>query len=156
MHVTNDQSCTLIIGGVKIAGGESKPIPKAWESRCEELAKAGALRVTTSAGPVNRPAKDRAAALLAEMTDVERAELLSQFAPKASDKAPAVDGAPDDFTTWHWTKSKAWVEMCDDAQVLHALGNVEQRQSVLSAIIDRITVLEADKVTSAETEKSKD
>jgi hypothetical protein len=144
VYVTNDQPCTLVIGGVRINGGESKPVPAQWEGRCKELASIGAMRVTGEQGPVQKPAKARAAALLAELTDVERAELLGQFAPKVSDKSPAVEGAPEDFTTWHWQKAKAWVEMCDDAKVLHALGNVEQRQSVLSSIIDRINLLEAE------------
>jgi hypothetical protein len=46
-------------------------------------------------------------------------------------------GAPADFATCHVNKAKAWVNKCSDADLLTRLGNDENRETVLAAIIDR-------------------
>jgi hypothetical protein len=55
-------------------------------------------------------------------------------------KAPT--GAPSDFATCHVNKALAFVRKCTDVAVLTSLGNDENRESVLNAIIERIQVLE--------------
>lgn len=55
-------------------------------------------------------------------------------------KAPT--GAPSDFATCHVNKALAFVRKCTDVAVLTSIGNDENRESVLNAIIERIQVLE--------------
>lgn len=144
MYVTNDQPCTLIVGGVRIQGGESKKIPSKWDDRCRELAGIGAMRVSDDKGPVLKPAKERAADILRDLSPEDRAELIRGIAaPDAPLSRDPIAGAPDDFATWHWTRAKAWVGDCNDRDVLEALGNVESRNTVLQAIIDRIGTLDS-------------
>jgi len=137
MHVSNDQPCTLSIGGVTIGGGESKSIPAEWEPRCIELAKVGALRVIDGDGPVQRPAKSRAESLLAAMSEDDRAELLAKFG-KPEVKADPKHGMPEDFGSWHVNRAKAWVTKCSDTDVLNALSKAETRETVLTALMERL------------------
>lgn len=54
-------------------------------------------------------------------------------------KVPA--GAPADFATCHVNKALAFVRKCEDVGLLTALGNSEERTSVLEAIIARCEAL---------------
>jgi hypothetical protein len=163
MHVHNDQDCTLVIGDVRIKSGETKPVPKSWAPRVQDLVDIGALRGHGAAPKADdRPSRamspreiwmalsqaDRDA-VMAEQQNV----MAMAAAPDASDVPPAEyykaavamadapTGAPADFATCHVNKAKAWVNKCSDADLLTRLGNDENRETVLAAIIDRIAAL---------------
>jgi hypothetical protein len=171
MHVTNREPCTLIIGDTQIAFGKTEPIDPAWEKRCEEMADRGALTLHRGGKPDDRPSRGMTPAeLFAAMSPAEQRAAIAQV--RAADVAPgeiseqvasalrseyarvaastedtqpdgkAPTAAPSDFATCHVNKALAFVRKCTDVAVLTSLGNDENRESVLNAIIERIQVLE--------------
>jgi hypothetical protein len=170
MQVHNDQDCVLVIGDVRIKGGESKPIPVEWETRVQQLADAKALRIHggLKVEHDDRPSRgmspaelfaamsedDRKAAIASVMGERDSApaiteHLKSEYRKAADSMAepteppakPVPEGAPADFATCHHNKALAFVRKCSDADLLTRLGNDENRESVLAAIIDRINTL---------------
>jgi hypothetical protein len=170
MHVTNREPCTLIIGDTQIAFGKTEPIDPTWEKRCEEMADRGALTLHRGGKPDDRPSRGMTPAeLFAAMSPAEQRAAIAQvraseqgsFGPTALTLADAQRlsgtgeaganedtipdgkiGAPSDFATCHVNKALAFVRKCTDVAVLTSLGNDENRESVLNAIIERIQVLE--------------
>lgn len=157
MRVHNEQPCTLVIGDVRIASGETKAISEDWEARVIQLVDAKALRADGGAKSEDRPSRAMTPAeIFASMSPAEQRAAIAQVrateitvtgaaspaevSEPANDKMPA--GAPADFATCHVNKALAFVRKCEDVDLLTALGNDETRTTVLQAIIDRCEVLE--------------
>jgi hypothetical protein len=98
MQVHNDQDCVLVIGDVRIKGGESKTVTPDWEARVQQLADAKALRI--HGGPMpdadDRPSRAMSPAeLFAAMSPddqraaIERVGHAGTVATKAPVTSPA-------------------------------------------------------------------
>jgi hypothetical protein len=184
MHVHNDQDCTLVIGDVRIKSGETKPVPKSWAPRVQDLVDIGALRGHGAAPKADdRPSRamspreiwlalsqaDRDAVMAEQQnvmamgrtvsvtSDVTPAEVASTVAdalkteyrkvaesiasePKPEGKS-VPEGVPADFYTCHVNKALAFVRKCGDFDLLNLVGQNEDRESVLAAIIERTNAL---------------
>jgi hypothetical protein len=81
------------------------------------------------------------APLPAEVADAAVQTVKAEFKRVAESMGAEPSGAPVDFATCHVNKAKAWVNKCSDADLLTRLGNDENRETVLAAIIDRIAAL---------------
>lgn len=152
MFVTNDQPCTLVIGPTKIGYRETKPVDPEWEPRCEALAKVGALKVSGTDKPAPKSDKDQLIAMLAGLSQAERAELLG-LAPQAVEAKPLGEATgpmtPETFASMHVASAKAFVRGCSDLDLLTQLSADEARPSVIEALSLRVKSLEESAAATA-------